>query len=94
MLVRPILIASLLAFGLVAALPAQAASAASIATTAAPAATTDQVALCVYGDAYNTGGSRCAGAVCVGWTMGHWVNCYPRFPPCWACPSPPPMRAV
>ena len=49
----------------------------------------DQVALCVYGDAYNTGGSRCAGAVCVGWTMGHWVDCYPRIPPCWACPPPP-----
>lgn len=48
----------------------------------------DQVALCVYGDAYNTGGSPCAGAVCVGWTMGRWVDCYPRLPPCWACPPP------
>lgn len=53
----------------------------------------EQVALCVYGDAYNTGGSRCAGAVCVGWTMGHWVDCYPRIPPCYTCP-PPPMRLL
>lgn len=53
-----------------------------------------QVAICVYGDAYNTGGSRCEGAVCVGWTMGHWVDCYPRFPPCLACPPPPPLARL
>lgn len=154
MLVRPILIASLLVLGLVATLPAQAASATSLSTaptlnTAAAiadqaaicvvgdvyntgslpcaglvcygqsqyawqtcvgnpiclpprchipppeaGAQQNQVALCVYGDAYNTGGSRCEGAVCVGWTMGDWVDCYPRFPPCWACPPPPPMRRM
>ncbi len=49
-----------------------------------------QVAICVAGDAYNTGGGPCEGAVCLGWTMGHWVDCYPRFPPCLACPPPPP----
>ncbi|MEK6975548.1 MAG: hypothetical protein AABY18_04305 [Candidatus Thermoplasmatota archaeon] len=57
-------------------------------------ATDANVALCVYGDAYNTGGSRCAGVVCVGWTMGHWVDCYPRLPPCWACPPPPPTTRL
>lgn len=51
--------------------------------------TDQQVALCVYGDAYNTGGRPCQGVVCVGYTMGQWVNCYPRLPPCWACPPPP-----
>lgn len=45
-----------------------------------------QVALCVYGDAYNTGGRPCQGAVCVGYTMGRWVDCYPRLP-CWTCPT-------
>lgn len=58
------------------------------------ASTQAQVAICVYGDAYNTGGSRCEGAVCLGWTMGHWVDCYPRFPPCLACPPPPPATRI
>lgn len=54
----------------------------------------EQVALCVYGDAYNTGGRPCQGAVCIGYTMGHWVDCYPRFPPCWACPPPPALTKL
>lgn len=59
-----------------------------------PPATDDQVATCVYGDAHNTGGSRCEGVVCVGWTMGHWVDCYVRLPPCFACPPPPPLTRI
>lgn len=54
----------------------------------------EQVAICVYGDAYNTGGRPCQGAVCIGYTMGRWVDCYPRFPPCWACPPPPATAKV
>ena len=59
------------------------------------AASDAQVAICVYGDAYNTGGSRCEGAVCLGWTMGRWVDCYPRIPPCSiTCPPPPPATRL
>ena len=65
------------------------------ATTATAAAPDANVAICVYGDAYNTGGSRCEGAVCLGWTMGRWVDCYPRIPPCSiTCPPPPPATRL
>lgn len=141
MFVRPILTTSLLVLGLMALLPAQAASVQAAPAPAAidqaaicvagdvyntgslpcaglacygqtqyawqtcvgkpvclpprchipPPATESQVATCIYGDAHNTGGSRCEGVVCVGWTMGHWVDCYARIPPCLACPPPPPL---
>lgn len=60
--------------------------------TASATESDEQVAICVYGDAYNTGGRPCQGAVCIGYTMGNWVNCYPRLPPCWSCPPPPAAR--
>jgi hypothetical protein len=41
-----------------------------------------QMAICVIGDAYNTGHSRCEGVVCTGWNQYGWQTCYPDFG-CW-----------
>jgi len=41
-----------------------------------------QMAICVIGDLYNTGGSPCEGAVCTGWNQWGWQKCYPDFG-CW-----------
>ena len=58
-----------------------------------PAAASEQVAICVIGDAYNTGGSRCEGVVCLGWNQWGWQTCYPELGPCWpTCPPPPPRQ--
>jgi hypothetical protein len=48
----------------------------------APApASTQQAAICVVGDVYNTGSLPCAGLVCYGQTQYYWQNCI-GSPPC------------